>query len=106
MIADATCRHFRLTANGIIEVGGKLVRTARGTVTAGIRVRLPGGPAHAAARVTAAGGRWRFSLVVPGVNLDPVPPSYLIVVHYGGGNSGGAVSAERRIRIESEPAGL
>jgi hypothetical protein len=106
VIADATCRHFRLTVNGIIEVGGRLVPTARGTVIGSIRVKLPGGPANATTRVMVAGGRWRFSLVVPGVNLDPVPPSYLIVVHFGGANSEGPVSAERRICIESEPAGL
>lgn len=105
-IADATCRHFRLTINGIIEVRRKLERSARGTVTGSVRVKLPRGVAHAAAHATFAGGRWRFSLVVSGANLDPESPSYLIVVHYGGANSRGPVSAERRIRIESEPAGL
>jgi hypothetical protein len=106
VIADATCRHFRLTVNGIIEVGGKVLHPGRGTVIASIRVKLPGGPLNAAARTMAAGGRWRFSLVLPGVNRDPVPPSYLIVVQYGGGNSGAPVGTERRIRIESEPRGL
>jgi hypothetical protein len=37
------------------------------------------------------------------VNLDPVPPSYRIVVQYDGANSRGTVSAEDRIRVESEP---
>jgi hypothetical protein len=106
VIADATCRHFRLTVNGTIEVGGRLARTGRGEVTGSIMVKLLGRPVHAAARTTAAAGRWRFSLVVPGINLDPVPPSYLIVVEYGGANSWGPVTAERRIRVESEPAGF
>jgi hypothetical protein len=106
VIADVTCRHFRLTVNGIIEVGGRLVRTASGEVTGSILVKLPGRPVRAAVRTIAAAGRWRFSVVVPGINLDPLPPSYLIVVHYGGANSGGSVSAERRIRVESEPAAL
>jgi hypothetical protein len=106
VIADANCRHFRLTVSGIMEVGGRLVRTAGGEVTGTIVVKLPRGPVRASARTTAAAGRWRLSLVVPGINLDPLPPSYLIVVHYGGANSGGPVSAERRIRVESEPVGL
>ncbi len=48
--ADATCRQFRLTLAGTITLAGELAPTARGTITLSVRVRLPGGPAHGAAR--------------------------------------------------------
>ena len=45
-------------------------------------------------------------MVLPGINLDPVPPSYLITVHYSGDKTYQQATANRRIRLESERAGL
>ena len=106
VIADAVCRHFRLSASGVIRVGGRLAPTARGLLTVTVTATLPRGPTMRTARTFVAGGRWRISLVLPGVNLDPLPPRYLIIVRYHGNHSLGPASTERRIRVESEPAGL
>jgi hypothetical protein len=38
--------------------------------------------------------------------LDPVPPSYLITVHYGGDWTTGQATTSRQIRLESERVGL
>jgi hypothetical protein len=102
--ADAVCQHFRLTVNGAIRVDGTLARAARGRVT--ITVRLPRGRAARTARGFVAVGRWRVSLVLPGVNLDPLPPTYRITIRYHGDDEIGPAGAERRIAVESERAGL
>ena len=68
-------------------------------------VKLARGPAERSARGTVSHGRWRISLVLPGVNLDPSPPSYLITVHYKGNNTTQQAITTRRIRIECERAG-
>lgn len=52
------------------------------------------------------GDHWRIFLVLPGVNLDPVPPLYLITVHYNGNATIQSASTSRRIRVESERTGL
>jgi hypothetical protein len=44
--------------------------------------------------------------VLPGVNLDPVPPSYRITVYYSGDHNLQPATTTRRIRLESERAGL
>ena len=106
VIADATCRRLRLTLTGSIDVAGKLARGARGTVTVSVRVGLPAGLARRTAKGRVTDGRWQISLLLPGVDLDPVPPSYLITVRYGGDNTLGAGTAERHIRLESERVGL
>jgi hypothetical protein len=69
-------------------------------------VAVPRGPSHGTATGTVTHGHWHVSVILPGVNLDPVPPSYQIVVRYSGDSSHGPATAERRIRIESEPVGL
>ena len=104
--ADAVCRHFRLTVGGTIWLGGRLARTARGRLTVTVTAKLPRGPIIRAARGFVAGGHWHISLVLPGVNLDPVPPRYLIVVRYHGDHTIGPASARRLVRVESERAGL
>ena len=104
--ADAVCRHFQLTVGGTIRVGGRLARTARGRLTVAVTATLPRGPTMRAARRFVAGGRWHILLVLPGVNLDPLPPLYLIVVRYHGDHTIGQASAMHRIRVESELAGL
>jgi hypothetical protein len=106
VIADATCRHFRLTAQGTIESNGKLSATAGGAVQMKVSVKLPRGPAARSARGSVSHGRWRISRVLPGVNLDPVPPIYVITVHYKGDTTTHQATTTRRIRIESEPSGL
>jgi Bacterial Ig-like domain (group 3) len=100
--ADATCRHFRLSLRGTIQSDGKLNATAAGAVQINVSVKLPRGPTHGTARGTVSDGRWRVSLVLPGVNLDPVPPLYLITVRYDGDSTTQPATANRRIRIESE----
>jgi len=104
--ADATCRHLRLTLRGSIRTGGKLAASAGGTVTLTYEVTLPAGRATGRARATVSHGRWRISLILPGVNLDPLPPSYLITIHYNGDPTLQPARTSRRIRLESEPAGL
>ncbi len=104
VIVDATCRHFLLTVQGTIESNGK--RSATGAVQVKVKVKLPRRSAAPSARGSVSHGRWRISLVLPGVNLDPVPPTYVITVHYDGDNSTQPATATRRIRIESERAGL
>ena len=81
VIADAICRHFLLTVQGTIECSGKVIATATGAVSVKVRVKLPRGSAAPSAQRPAPSaqrrvshGRWRISLVLPGVNLDPVPP--------------------------------
>jgi len=106
VISDATCRHFLLTLQGTIESNGKLNATATGAVQVNVRVKLPRGPAARSARGTVSHGRWRISLVLPGVNLDPVPPTYVITVHYEGDNTTHQATTTGRIRAESERAGL
>jgi predicted outer membrane repeat protein len=104
--ADATCRHFRLLIGGTIEANGKLQRSAGGTVRVSFAVKLPYGRAWGSARVKLEGGRWRVSLVLPGVNLDPLPPRYLLTARYSGDQTTETATAKRRIRLESERAGL
>jgi hypothetical protein len=104
--ADATCRHLRLALRGTIQAGGKRAASAGGTITVSYKVKLPRGRASGRRRATVQHGRWRISLVLPGVNLDPIPPSYLITVHYGGDRTNQQANASRRIRLESERAGL
>jgi hypothetical protein len=104
--ADATCRHLRLTLSGTIQTGGKFAASAGGTIRVSYKVKLPLGTASGAKRATVTRGRWRISLVLPGVNLDPVAPSYLITVHYDGDWTLGQATTSRRIRLESERAGL
>jgi predicted outer membrane repeat protein len=104
--ADATCRHLRLLMGGTIEENGKLQRSAGGTVRVSFAVKLPYGRAGGSARVKAKGGRWRVSLVLPGVNLDPLPPRYLLTARYSGDQNTEPATAKRRIRLESERAGL
>ncbi|MBV8989280.1 MAG: hypothetical protein JO372_12050 [Solirubrobacterales bacterium] len=103
---DASCRHLRLTLDGVIELHGAIGRAAGGTVSARVSVRLPLGPAIRTAHARVLRGRWHISLILPGVNLDPVPPSYLITVKYGGAGAVGQATIQRRVRLESEPAGL
>jgi hypothetical protein len=106
VIADATCRHFRLSLAGTIAVGGKLSDTVGGAVGLSVTVQLPRGPTKRIARRTVVHSRWQLSLVLPGVNLDPGPPVYLITVRYGGDSATQPASIQRRIRLESERAGL
>jgi CSLREA domain-containing protein len=104
--ADATCRHLRLTLHGTIQTGGKLARSASGSIRVSFAVTLPDGRATGSARTRVNHGRWRASLVAPGVNLDPLPPRYLITIRYSGDNSFQPARTSRRIRLESERAGL
>jgi hypothetical protein len=104
--AEATCRHFRLTLDGTIELEGKRPRTTSGTAILNVNVRLPCGPPHARASGIVADGRWHISRALPAANLDPVPPSYRIVIRYCGDTTVSPATAERRVRIESERAGL
>lgn len=104
--ADATCRELRLALHGTIATAGKLASAAGGTITVSYRVMLPLGPAAGSARAKVNHGHWQISIVLPGVNLDPLPPSYLITVHYSGDHNIGPATAKQRIRLESERAGL
>jgi hypothetical protein len=104
--ADATCRHLRLEVDGTIEAGRKLQRSAAGTVRVSFAVELPSGRATGAAQSKVSGGHWRVSLVLPGVNLDPLPPLYLLTARYSGDRTTAPATAKRRIRLESELAGL
>ncbi len=104
--ADATCRHLRLTLAGVIETDGKIAAAANGTITVTYKVKLPRGSAVGRARAHVSHGRWRSSLVLPGINLDPVPPSYLITVRYNGQDDLLPATTSRRIRLESERADL
>ncbi len=79
--ADATCRQLRLSLSGTIQTAGRLASTATGTIHVTYKVTLPLGPAAGGARARVKHGRWRISLSLPGVNLDPVPPLYRITVH-------------------------
>ena len=103
--ADATCRRLRLTLEGTIQTGVKRAASAGGTITVSYQVTLPRGRATGRARAKVDRGRWRISLILPGVNLDPIPPSYLINVHYSGDHNFDQAGSSRRVRLESERAG-
>jgi hypothetical protein len=45
--------------------------------------------------------RWRISLVLPAVNLDPMPPDYPITVHYRGDQHHNQARAKRRANAPS-----
>ena len=104
--ADATCRHFRLTVRGAIRVGGRLAPAARGRLTVTVTAMLPRGETMRAAQGFVARGGWRVSLILPGVNLDPLPPRYLIIVRDHGDDTIRQATAARHIRVESERAAL
>jgi hypothetical protein len=104
--ADAACRHQRLGLRGTIQRAGHLASAAAGAITVSYKVRLPRRLASGTARTTINRGGWHISLVLPAVNLDPLPPSYLITVHYSGDRRTHRATASRRIRLESERAGL
>ena len=104
--ADAPCRHFRLTVRGAIRVGGRLAPDASGRLTVTVTAMLPRGDTMRAAQGSVARGGWRVSLILPGVNLDPLPPRYLIIVRYHGDDAIRQASAARHIRVESERAAL
>ncbi|MBV8927640.1 MAG: beta-propeller fold lactonase family protein, partial [Mycobacteriaceae bacterium] len=82
--ADATCRHLRLKLQGTIQTGGTRASSASGTIQVSYKVNLPRGTASGSARAIVNQGRWKVSIVLPGVNLDPVPPSYKITFQYSG----------------------
>jgi hypothetical protein len=42
---------------------------------------------------------------VPGINRDPLPPTYLITIHYSGDHNLQPATTTRRIRLEVERAG-
>lgn len=105
-IADATCRRLRLMLDGVIELHGKVVDSAGGNLSERVHVRLPRGPATRRAHAKVRHGHWRISLIVPGANRDPVPPSYLISLRYRRAGSAGADTARRRVRLGVERAGL
>ncbi|MBV9049458.1 MAG: hypothetical protein JOY58_14375 [Solirubrobacterales bacterium] len=100
--ADATCRHLRLSLQGTIEVGGKLARSAGGNVKESYEVRLPRGRATGTARGVVRHGRWHISLLLPGVNLDPIGPRYLITIDYSGDSSIKQAARKLLLRLESE----
>jgi virginiamycin B lyase len=104
--ADATCRQLRLTLAGTIQTGEKRAASAGGTITISYQVTLPRGRATGRARARVDHGRWRIALILPAVNLDPIPPSYLITVRYRGDNNFDQAGSSRRVRLESERAGL
>ena len=104
--ADTTCRHFRLTARGAIRIGGRLAPDASGRLTVTVTAMLPRGDTMRAAQGSVTRGGWRVSLILPGVNLDPLPPRYLIIVRYHGDTTTRQASAAHHIRIESERAAL
>jgi hypothetical protein len=106
VIADATCRQFQLILEGTIQSAGRLRPAATGGVRVVVSVKFPRGSAVRFARGVVSHGRWRVSLLVPGINLDPIPPAYLITVHYGGDHGTRSATGTRRVRIESESAGL
>ena len=103
---DATCGRFRLTVRGAIRVGGRLAPAASGRLTVTVTAMLPRGETMRAAQGSVTRGGWRVSLILPGVNLDPLPPRYLIIVRYHGDNTTRQASAARHIRVESERAAL
>jgi hypothetical protein len=104
--ADATCRHFRLTVMGTISARGNRTSTVAGAVQVTVDANLPRGRTKRNAHTKVRHGHWRVSLVVPGVNHDRLPPMYQITAHYDGDRSTAQASRTRRIRIESERAGL
>jgi hypothetical protein len=104
--ADVTCRHFRLTVRGAIRIGRRLAHHAHGFLTVTVTAMLPRGPTMRTAEGAVTLGGWRVSLILPGVNRDPLPPLYLIIVRYHGDPTIGRATAARHIRIESERVGL
>ncbi len=103
--ADAACRQLRITFAGTIQTGDKRAASADGTITVSYQVTLPRGRATGRARARVDRGRWRISLILPGVNLDPIPPSYLITVRFSGDDNFDQAGSSRRVRLESERAG-
>jgi len=104
--ADTTCGHFRLTVRGAIRVGGRLAPSASGGLTVTVTAMLSRGETMRAVQGSVTSGSWRVSLILPGVNLDPLPPRYLITVRYHGDNTIRPAGAARHIRVESERATL
>ncbi len=104
-VAAATCRHLSLTLAGTIQSAGKVAPAATGTIRVTVRVKLPRGPATRTARGAAHHGHWKIAVILPALNLDPTPPSYLITVRYGGNSTTQSATTTRRIRLESERAG-
>ncbi len=102
--ADATCRHLRLRLHGTIRTRVGHASSAGGTITVTYKVKLPYGPATGSVRARVNHSRWRISIVLPGVNLDPLPPIYLIAIHYSGDRDLQPATITRRIRLESERA--
>jgi CSLREA domain-containing protein len=103
---DATCRRLRLILSGTIQLIGRPASSATGTIRASYTVRLPRGRAAGGARARVRHGRWRITLVLNAVNLDPLPPSYLITIHYDGDRTIQPAKTTRHIRLESERVGL
>jgi YVTN family beta-propeller protein len=106
LTAANACRQLRLSVSGTIQTNGRLATTATGTIHLTYKVRLPRGPAAGGAHAPVNHGHWRISLLLPGVNLDPIPPLYLITIHYSGDHTHTHATATHRIRLESERAGL
>jgi YVTN family beta-propeller protein len=104
--AGATCRRLRLSVSGTIQTAGRLASSAAGTVRLSYAVRFPGGLASGTSHATVHHGRWRISLILPAINLDPLPPLYVITVQYNDDRTHQPASAHDRIRLEGERAGL
>jgi CSLREA domain-containing protein len=102
--AEATRRRMRLTLRGTVRTRGTLARSAGGTVRVSFTVNLPDGRVRGTARARVRRGRWRISLVAPGVNLGPLPPRYLITVRYSGNRTLQAARTRRRVRLGIECA--
>ncbi|MBV8947491.1 MAG: beta-propeller fold lactonase family protein, partial [Solirubrobacterales bacterium] len=104
--AEATCRQLRLTLSGTITIGRRSAPTAGGRLTITVTATLPNGQVKRGGQVRVRGGRWQISIVLPALNLDPVPPRYSITIRYHGDLTLAPASAERQVRMESERAGL
>jgi hypothetical protein len=91
---------------GAIRVGGRLAPAASGGLSVTVTAMLSRGETMRAVQGSVTSGSWRVSLILPGVNLDPLPPRYLITVRYHGDNTIRPAGAARHIRVESERAAL
>jgi hypothetical protein len=99
-VADATCRHLRLSLQGTIT------RAASGRIHVEIRADLYGRGLYRSIYSAISHGRWKITLILPGVNQDPDPPLYTITAIYPGSIAIAAATRTRRIALEAERAGL
>ncbi len=92
--------------NGQLTISGTINPRARGKVHLKVTYDLGNGQQTAKGTASIAGGHWKTTLTVTGINRDPHPPIYSIAARFNGSKGVRAGKTSRKITLEVELGGL